>query len=570
MSKTWGRMLGICMTMVGGALLAAQAQAQCTPPATTNGPDVIVGDITGPSNYVSVGAYDALSLGTYSCNIGNSPVGWHASTNNHPVIGGALFRLKTVSGASHFEQVGTSWLKHGFFALSNSLCCTGCQGDASGATLGVHCSDPYTSGRNGSQSGLGPRWQVNPHTGFFPYPPFNTPSGGNNGRLQVKLTELEVTGGAGAARYFGEAMYVTPDDAAAANQNNNATYVEVGVSGGPSDFNFSFIGSAFRSQPAINAWQKADPTVTLRPTQVTGDGLVVLGYKTTSLGGGQYHYEYAVYNMNVDAAFGTFTVPVGAGVTVTNIGFHDFDYVGGDGINGINQDGTDWPGSVVGNTVQWATTPFNTNANANAIRWQGLYNFRFDANAAPTAGSVTATTFKGNSPVAISADVPGGGSSVGTSYCFGDGTGPTMCPCLNFGGPGNGCGNSANANGAVISGTGTTTPDTVVLTTQGELPSALTIFLQGDMSLSTPVIFGAGLRCAAGNLKRIGVKNASSGSASYPQAGDPSITTQSANLGDPIPPGGTRYYTAYYRDPSTTFCPPATFNAAQGLTIVWN
>ena len=172
--------------------------------------------------------------------------------------------------------------------------------------------------------------------------------------------------------------------------------------------------------------------------------------------------------------------------------------------------------------------------------------------------------------MAISADVPGGGNSVGTSYCFGDGTGAAQCPCLNFGAPGNGCGNSQNANGAVISATGPTTPDTVVLTSQGELPTALTIFLQGDTSLSVPVVFGAGLRCAAGNLKRLNSKNASGGTAVYPQGGDPSITTQSANLGDPIAPGSTRYYAAYYRDPSTTFCPPATFNVTQGLTIVWN
>jgi len=102
MTKTWGRMLGICTTVLGTALLAGQASAQCTPPATTNGPDVVVGAITGPSNYVASGSYDALSLGTYSCNVGNVPVGWHSNTNQHPVIGGALFRMKTVNGALRF------------------------------------------------------------------------------------------------------------------------------------------------------------------------------------------------------------------------------------------------------------------------------------------------------------------------------------------------------------------------------------------------------------------------------------------------------------------------------------
>jgi len=457
-------------------------------------------------------------------------------------------------------------LKHGFFALSNQLCCTGCVGDPSGATLGVHCSDPYTSSRNGSQSGLGPRWQVNAHTGFFPYPP-PTPSGGNNGRLQVRSSDIELT--STGTRYFGEAMYIAPDDSTAGNSNNNASYIELATSGGPTDFTFTLAGATQRSQPAINVWKKTDASVTLVPIQLVNDGLVIVGFKTTNLGGGQFHYEYAVYNQNADVAIGSFSLPIPAGVTVTNIGFHDFDYLGGDGIGGVNQDGTDWAGSVSGGALTWATTPFASNQNANAIRWQGLYNFRFDANAAPVAGNVTLGTFKNAGAVQFSGDVPGGNTSVGTSYCFGDGT-STSCPCLNFGSPGNGCANSVNANGALLQATGTTTPDTVVLASSGELTSALTIFLQGDANLSTPVVFGAGLRCADGNLKRIGSHNAVGGATSYPQGGDPSITTKSAALGDPIAPGSTRYYLAYYRDPSATFCPPATFNSTQGISIVWN
>jgi hypothetical protein len=565
----WRSTLGICAAGLATAILTTRAGAQCTPTATTNGPDVCVGDITGPSNYNSVGNYEALSLGTYSCNIGNVPVGWHASTNQHPVIGGALFRMKTVNGATHFEMIGTSWLKHGFFALSDNLCCSGCQGDPSGATLGIHCSDPYTSSRNGTQSGLGPRWQVNAHKGSFPYPP-PTPSGGNNGRLQVLMSDLEVTGVAGAARYFGEAMYVCPDDAAAGNNNNNASYREVSVSGGGTAWNFGFIGNTVRGVQAINAWQAADPTVTVTPIQLPMEGLLIVGFKTTNLGGGQYHYEYAVYNMNSDVSIGSFSLPIPAGITVTNIGFHDFDYLGGDGQGGVNQDGTDWPGVVSGGAITWQTTPFATNPNANALRWQSLYNFRFDANAAPVSGTITLGTFKVAGSATLSGDVPGGNTSVGTSYCFGDGTGSVSCPCLNFGAAGNGCANSANANGALLQATGTTTPDTVVLASSGELSTALTIFLQGDVNLSTPVVFGAGLRCADGNLKRLGSHNAVGGATSYPQGGDPSITTRSAALGDPIAPGSSRYYAAYYRDPSVSFCPPATFNVTQGIAITWN
>jgi len=252
-TNPWHRTIGI-VALTSAMLCSRYSRAQCVPPPTI-GPDVIVGDITGPSNYGAVGNYEALSLGTYACNIGSDPLAWQANTNQHPVIGGALFRLTTVGGATRFEQVGTSWLKHGFFAVSNNFCCFGCQGDATGATLGIHCSDPYTSDRNGAQSNLGPRWQVNAHTGSFPYPP-PSPSGGNNGRLQVAVSELEATGGSSTSRYFAESLYASPDDAAAGNQNNNASYREVSVSGGGTVWSFGFNGSTQRGIQAIDAWKK--------------------------------------------------------------------------------------------------------------------------------------------------------------------------------------------------------------------------------------------------------------------------------------------------------------------------
>ena len=45
-------------------------------------PDVIVGDITGPTNYTPNAAdtgFDAFSLGTTSCNIGTSNLTWISS-----------------------------------------------------------------------------------------------------------------------------------------------------------------------------------------------------------------------------------------------------------------------------------------------------------------------------------------------------------------------------------------------------------------------------------------------------------------------------------------------------------
>jgi hypothetical protein len=156
------------------------------------------------------------------------------------------------------------------------------------------------------------------------------------------------------------------------------------------------------------------------------------------------------------------------------------------------------------------------------------------------------------------------------AYCFGDGT-IAACPCANSGAAGRGCENSASTGGALLTASGATYPDTMVLRTSGELANALTVFLQGDQSIN-PVSFGDGLRCAAGHLKRLYIKNAMSGSASGPDTGESPITIRSLDLGDPIQPATARYYQAYYRDPNMSFCPSPTgntWNVTNAIRILW-
>jgi hypothetical protein len=162
--------------------------------------------------------------------------------------------------------------------------------------------------------------------------------------------------------------------------------------------------------------------------------------------------------------------------------------------------------------------------------------------------------------------------SPGSSFCSGDGSLATACPCGNTGAVGNGCANSANAAGAHLLATGTTTPDTLVLNSSGELASVLSIFLQGDASNSAGIVFGDGVRCAAGSLKRLYNHSAVGGAVSAPRPGEPSVSARSAALGDVITPGSTRYYQVYYRDSDVTFCPAPpgnTWNVSNGWTVAW-
>jgi Tol biopolymer transport system component len=154
-------------------------------------------------------------------------------------------------------------------------------------------------------------------------------------------------------------------------------------------------------------------------------------------------------------------------------------------------------------------------------------------------------------------------------FCAGDGSLATACPCANTGVAGHGCDNSLLAGGARLAASGSTLPDGVRLVSSGELPSALSIFLQGNSIVAQGVVFGDGLRCVAGALKRLYVVHAVAGSASAPGAGEAPIHLRSAQLGDPILPGGTRWYQVYYRDPDAGFCPGATFNVSNGLRVSW-
>jgi hypothetical protein len=402
-----------CM-MIAVLTVSAPAFGQCQ---TSAGPDVIVGtvgQIQGSqqiANYTGSSGLDAFSMGTTSCNIGTSNVTWQQSPNpNHPVVGQNLFRLKSVNGSYRFEHVGMGWLKHTFTALTQNVCCT-CSGQG-GTVLGVGCSDPYTASRNGGQSSAGPKWQINATLGTN-IQPIASPSfsGQVARRVEVLISDLEASTTVGAAtKYFGECQYVTADDAAAGSKNNNASYRQMSVANvSGTDWNIGYFGSdpnveTHRQQPAIRAWGDNVAGVTytniVTPEVLNADpdlavGLVILAAKATDLGGGQWHYEYAAQNLNSDRSVSSFSIPVGAGATVTNIGFHDIAYRDGDGESSVNRDDTDWPGVRNTNDVTWTCTQtFAQNSNANALRWGTLYNFRFDCNTAPDSGSATLGLFK--------------------------------------------------------------------------------------------------------------------------------------------------------------------------------
>ena len=359
----------------------------------SGGPDVIVGSIPAAGTYASVAGVRAYSIATTSCNIGDEELEWFADTNRHPVIAQNLYRLSD----GRFEHIGMSWVKHGFGAIQGNLCGS-CIPAGDFQHLGVGCSDPYTVGLNGNQPGMGPRSEINASTGYFPFPFSSMGFGGDPvfKRLQVLEADLAVPD----ARFFFEGHYVTPDDAAAGNGANNASWREVRFV----TLNFSpvLMGSTSREEPAMFAWAQADAGVLLDFVDVAGDGRFWIASRAYDNGDGTYDYEYAVHNLNSHRSADGFSVPIGA-ASASGFGFHDVPYHSGE-----PYDGTDWPGAATTGSATWSTDSFSANPDANALRWGTMYNFRFTSDGPPVQGEATISLFRPGAPgqVTVLAWVP--------------------------------------------------------------------------------------------------------------------------------------------------------------------
>jgi hypothetical protein len=397
---------------LGLGLLTGAAQAQCANPS--NGADVIVGDVSGCSTYGTVGTISAYSLGTTSCNIGNAELLWTSNNTNHPVIGQNIYRLDD----GRFQQIGQSWLKHGFTALQQNLCCP-CQSSGTGARLGIGCSDPYGSGLNGTQSGLGPRSEVNAYTGAFLYP-FGAQGQSGNAiykRAQVERTDVDPANFPNAL-YYGEAQYVAPDDAAAGNGGNNVSWRRLNRPGTQTSgsFTLSTTGSTVRMQPALMAWKVADPSVDVQIVDIPGEGRLWVASNCYQGTGGTFRYEYVVFNLNSHRSVRSFTVPIGAGAAVINAGMswpksH----------SGEPYAATPWTAQNLGDRVEWSTETFAANPNANAIRWGTTYSFWFESTNGPEAKVATLGLFRAGAAADPTTSVcgPVGGNPVPivTNYC---------------------------------------------------------------------------------------------------------------------------------------------------------
>ncbi len=318
---------------------------------------------------------NGLSMRTTSCNVGLLNIPWAAPMNEaHPVIAMNLYRVMN----GRFEQVGWSWLKHGFFA-TNSPGCGNCIHPGTGSLLGPGCSDTYGTGNNGDRFYLGERKEVNPFIGewectgswFSNYVADCTRRNTGSGLDPVahRLDVLDADLGNAGAIYYYEAYYINKNDF---DRYNNISSRSASFSWSGSAWIASTTDGSQLQGPAIYRYgdmqQIAEPRT---------EGDVIVAVKVTDNGNGTWHYEYVVYNHDLDRQVDEFSVPLPFGATVTSVGFRDIDQ------NGGNQ----WTPVVSGSAIEWTT-------DSNPLTYSSVFNFRFDANVQPASTTTTLGLFK--------------------------------------------------------------------------------------------------------------------------------------------------------------------------------
>jgi hypothetical protein len=379
------------MVLVALGLGAMRGDTDCP----NTGPDVLVSDIYDTMTWGTLNGEIAFSIGTNACNIGDEVLNWIGYTADHPVIAQSLYRIRN----GRIEQIGTAWLKHGFGAAQVPGCgCTCVPADYE--HLGVGCSDAYGATINGVQSGLGPRLEVNPYTGEFPFPPSGWGETGTvvERRLRTAIANIDPALDGGGV-YLVEAQYVSMRDAEANNAANSVSWRTCEFSSVGSSWQMNLTGVTEQGMTAVEGWGELDPDVVVNRVDVPGDGQIVVATRVNEIRPGWYRYVLAVQNITCARGLGGISIDISPAATVAAPEFLCTE------LHGEAIDNVDWDYLHANSNVSWSTDAFEENPTANAIRWGTTYTYTFETNIPPIDGDVKIGLFEPGEGATVS--VPG-------------------------------------------------------------------------------------------------------------------------------------------------------------------
>lgn len=489
----------------------------------------LIGEDSGSESYEYWGkdsGIRAYSVATTACNVGTVPASWNDNAQKAPIIATNLHRINP---DGLFEQMGYSYVKYSFCALDENG--DGCAGSCQALDcnwLGLNCSDTYWAGLNDGQFG-GSKWLINPTTGKWPANKGGPTSGpaAIRGRLQVRNSDIVTDG----SMFFSEAQYLHEDDHAAGNARNNYAWRPITFDPGPADIDN--IGPTQMGDPAIYAWQANANDVLIHDLAVENEGgqgvhgWIFVASRAVDLGGGLWRYQYAIQNGNSQRSVGGFEVPVPCdGVNITDVYFHDVDHHSGS----IWQN-DDWSNTVGNGSVEWETVPFNTDPDANAIRWGFVTSFAFTADRPPVGGTGTVSLFIPGTPTELEAQltVP---AAAFPNYCT---------ATLN---------STGNAASISASGSSKIEDDDLTLTATALPQNELGYFLMSQSTDFVPLFGGSsGNLCLGAPQYRFSHHVLSSGAGGQMTF---AVDNQDLPPGSAFSPGDTWFFQLWYRDGNTS------------------
>ena len=399
-----------CVFLLGAQLLA---QANTIP-----GRDIRLQDAFWIDRYARTGAFPngAQAIGTWTvcCNPGNSPIPFLAPMN--PTHAYIQYMVLRESNGRMVQISNNAWVKHTFGSSNDPSPCGNCVNPGLSGFVEPGCNDTYANYQAVDHFNLGPPSEVDPWLGtwnpvcshFDVGNPPVAPSQQCDGIRSLDWSQASVLNNA-----IGDAMRVHDDDlnVAGANFYYQAGYLIPfeadslrGDNLGSRQFTATWNGgsqqwdladtSTFLQGSVLQRWSGASINSN---SNGADDGRFFVAVKVTGPTNGLYHYEYAIQNRDNKRGMGALRIPVCVDATVTNFGFHDVDRLAI----------SDWTAAKVGGQIV-----FQTNAlSPNPMRWNMLYNFWFDSDAAPVAGSTLLDQYDigpGALTVAVASTVPGG------------------------------------------------------------------------------------------------------------------------------------------------------------------
>lgn len=369
------------------------AQSNAVPGTDVNLYDVSTSTIYGRRGPAYPGGEVGIGFGHAFCNAGSVHIPWQTSPTTSGQMTDIHFKIAFLlarESEGRIVQVSTpgSYVKHSrvTYNLGSSQCGT-CQSGPS-STFRMGCYDAYSTGFNGNRFNLGPPNEIDPWLGswnpvgsyFDRGDPAVVGPAATDGtqsltstqvnafdpvknRVTVAESELSQPG-----TFYGQVQLICEGEPVQ-NRANNLLSDRLSFTWNGSSWSTSNLGGPVQGS-VLNRWVGATTSLLGNGAD---DGRFMVAVKVTGPVDGVWHYEYAVHNIDNSRGGASLRLPLHPAATISNVGFRDNDG------NALNE----WSWSRSGGELSFLA------AADNALNWNTLFNFWFDATVGPATGSVT-------------------------------------------------------------------------------------------------------------------------------------------------------------------------------------